>query len=39
MVVAVLAIIFLSTGILWDNVALLFVIWLVLFALLAKIIK
>ncbi len=39
MVVAVLAIIFLFTGILWDNVALLFVIWLVVFALLAKIIK
>ena len=35
MVVAVLAIIFLFLGILWDNVPLLFVIWLVVFALLA----
>lgn len=39
MVVAVLAIIFLFLGILWDNVALLFVIWLVVFVLLAKVIK
>jgi hypothetical protein len=39
MVVAVLAIIFLSLGILWDNVPLLFVIWLVVFALLAKVVK
>ena len=39
MVVAVLAIIFLFIGILWDNVALLFVIWLVVFALLAKVVK
>ena len=39
MVVAVLVIIFLLTGILWDNVALLFVIWLAVFVLLAKIIK
>ena len=39
MVVAVLAIIFLFTGILWDNVPLLFVIWLVVFALMAKVIK
>lgn len=39
MVVAVLAIIFLFMGILWDNVALLFVIWLVVFALLAKVVK
>jgi hypothetical protein len=39
MVVAVLAIIFLFTGILWDNVPLLFVIWLVVFALTAKVVK
>jgi hypothetical protein len=39
MVVAVLAIIFLFLGILWDNVPLLFVIWLVVFALLAKAVK
>ena len=37
--VAVLAIIFLFMGILWDNVPLLFVIWLVAFALLAKVVK
>ena len=39
MVIAVLAIIFLFMGILWDNVPLLFVIWLVVFALLAKVVK
>ena len=39
MVVAVLTIIFLFLGILWDNVPLLFVIWLVVFALLAKVAK
>ncbi len=39
MVVVVLAIIFLFLGILWDNVPLLFVIWLVVFALLAKVVK
>lgn len=39
MVVAVLAIIFLFMGILWDNVPLLFVIWLVVFALTAKLVK
>ena len=39
MVVAVLAIIFLLMGILWNNVPLLFVIWLVVFALLAKVAK
>ena len=39
MVVAVLTIIFLFMGILWDNVPLLFVIWLVIFALLAKVVK
>ena len=39
MVVAVLAIIFLFMGILWDNVPLLFVIWLVVFALLTKVVK
>ena len=39
MVIAMLAIIFLFMGILWDNVALLFVIWLVVFALLAKVVK
>jgi hypothetical protein len=38
MVVAVLAVIFLFLGILWDNVPLLFVIWLVVFALLAKVV-
>jgi hypothetical protein len=38
-VIALLAIVFLFTGILWDNVPLLFVIWLVLFALLAKVVK
>ena len=37
MVIAVLTIIFLCIGILWDNVPLLFVIWLVVFALLAKV--
>ena len=37
MVVAVLTIIFLFMGILWDNVPLLFIIWLVVFALLAKV--
>jgi hypothetical protein len=39
MVVAVLAVIFLFIGILWDNAPLLFVIWLVVFALLAKVVK
>ena len=39
MVVAVLALIFLFLGILWDNVPLLFVIWLVVFGLLAKVVK
>ena len=39
MVVAVLTIIFLFMGILWDNVPLLFIIWLVVFALLAKVVK
>jgi hypothetical protein len=39
MVIAVLAIIFLFLGILWDNVALLFIILLVVFALLAKVVK
>ena len=38
MVIAVLAIIFLFMGILWDNVPLLFVIWLVVFVLLAKVV-
>ena len=38
MVVVVLAIIFLFLGILLDNVPLLFVIWLVVFALLAKVV-
>jgi len=38
MVVIVLAIIFLFLGILWDNVPLLFVVWLVVFALLAKVV-
>jgi len=37
MVIAVVTIIFLFMGILWDNVPLLFVIWLVVFALLAKV--
>jgi hypothetical protein len=39
MVVVVLVIIFLFLGNLWDNVPLLFVIWLVVFALLAKVVK
>ena len=39
MVVIVLAIIFLFLGILWDIVPLLFVIWLVVFAVLAKVVK
>jgi hypothetical protein len=39
MIIGVLTIIFLFLGILWDNVPLLFVIWLVVFALLAKVIK
>ena len=39
MVIIVVAIIFLFMGILWDNPPLLFVIWLVVFALLAKVIK
>jgi len=39
MVVAVLAFIFLFMGILWDNVPLLFVIWLVVFVLLAKVVN
>ena len=39
MVVAVLAVIFLFLGTLWDNVPLLFVIWLVIFALLANVVK
>ncbi len=39
MIVIVLTIIFLFLGILWDNVPLLFVIWLVVFALLAKVVK
>ena len=39
MVIIVLTIIFLFLGILWDNVPLLFVIWLVVFALLAKVVK
>jgi len=38
-VVAVLTIIFLFLGILLDNVPLLFVIWLVIFTLLAKVVK
>jgi hypothetical protein len=38
-IVAVLIIIFLFCGILWNNVPLLFVIWLVVFALLAKVVK
>ena len=39
MVVVVLAVIFLFLGILLDAAALLFVIWLVIFALLAKVVK
>ena len=39
MVIAVLTIIFLFLGILWNNVPLLFVIWLVVFALLANVVK
>lgn len=39
MVAVVFAIIFLFIGILWDIVPLLFVIWLVVFALLAKVVK
>ena len=39
MVIVLLVIIFLFLGILWDNVPLLFVIWLVIFALLAKVVK
>ena len=39
MVVAALTIIFLFLGILWDNVPLLFVIWLLVFTLLAKAVK
>lgn len=39
MAIAVLAVIFLFMGILWDNVPLLFVIWLIVFALLAKVVK
>jgi hypothetical protein len=39
MVIAVLTIIFLFLGILWNNVPLLFVIWLVVFALLARIVS
>jgi len=39
MVVAVLTIIFLFLGILWNNVPLLFVIWLVIFALLSNVVK
>jgi hypothetical protein len=35
----VLTIIFLFLGILWNNLPLLFVIWLVVFALLAKLVK
>jgi uncharacterized membrane protein len=38
-VVAVLAVIFLFMGILLDDAPLLFVIWLVVFALLAKVVK
>ena len=37
--IVVLTIIFLFLGILWDNVPLLFVIWLVVFVLLAKVVK
>lgn len=39
MVIAVLTIIFLFLGILWNNVPLLFVIWLVVFALLARLVS
>jgi len=39
MIIGVLTIIFLFLGILWDNVPLLFVIWLVVFAILAKVVK
>jgi hypothetical protein len=39
MVIAVLTIIFLFLGILWNNVPLLFVIWLVVFALLARMVS
>jgi hypothetical protein len=39
MVVVVLAIIFLFLGILWNNLPLLFVIWLVVFALLARMVS
>jgi len=39
MVIGALAIIFLVLGILWDNVPLLFAICLVVFALLAKVVK
>jgi len=39
MVIVVLTIIFLFLGILWDTVPLLFVIWLIVFALLAKVVK
>ena len=39
MVIIVLAIIFLFLGILWDIVPLLFVIWLVVFAVLAKVVN
>ena len=39
MVIAVLTIIFLFLGILWNNLPLLFVIWLVVFVLLAKVVK
>jgi acetolactate synthase regulatory subunit len=39
MVIVVLTIIFLFLGILWNNVPLLFVIWLVVFAVLAKVVK
>ncbi len=39
MIAAVLIIIFLFLGILWDNVPLLLVIWLLVFTLLAKVVK
>jgi hypothetical protein len=39
MVIAVLTIIFFFLGILWNNVPLLFVIWLVVFALLARMVS
>jgi hypothetical protein len=39
MVVAVCTIIFLFLGVLWNNLPLLFVIWLVVFALLAQVVK